>query len=298
MNIEREKFISPERRTGKVGDLYFEGMIPPEVKSKETILFVHGSGMNYRSGLPIAEFFAQPENGRRAFTFSLRGHLGSEIDQEEFAKTTMADYVDDVEKMSAHLNQELGIDYQDQVVLGHSMGGLWAMKHVEQKGARALILLSSALPKELIQRFGPENIFPKINEKTIATMKKQIADKELYRKPKERLAEYFSELPSDFEENFEEKYAPLLSPEAPIPRLDTYINPPSINPEKIKCPILVIGGEKDVIDPNYFKEIASYLGGEYKQYPVGHAMMFEKQWPNIAQDIKEWLEALEDQSES
>jgi pimeloyl-ACP methyl ester carboxylesterase len=290
MTQEREKYIPPDRRRGKVGNLYFEGLIPPEIKHKEIVLFIHGSGMNYRSGLPLVEFFAHPENGYRAFTFSLRGHTGSEIPQEEFAKTTMDDYLKDVRDMSNYLKQEFGIDFKDQIIIGHSMGGLLAMKHVEQHGARILILMSSALPKELIERFGPENVYPKLTPQTIEIMKKEITQGKIHHKPKERLVEYFSVLPPDFEEKFNEKYAPLLSLEAPIPRLDTYINPPSIDPEKIKCPVLVIAGSKDVIDPKFFKELANYLKGDYKEYLVGHAMMYEEKWPEIAQQMRQWIE--------
>jgi len=290
MTEERERISTPDRRRGKVGNLYFEALVPPEIIHKEAVLFVLGTGMNYRSGLSIAEFFARPENGYRALTFSLRGHEGSEMEDSEFAKTTPDDYLRDVGTMSSYLNQEFGVDSKDQIVMGHSSGGLWAMKHAEQSGAKALILLSSALPKELIEKFGPEVVYPKINTAKLASMRQEVKEGKIYTKPRSRLKEYFSDLPPDFDTAFDEKYAPLISPEAPIPHLETYINPPSIESAKIKCPTLVIGGTKDVIDPRFFRELAGYLGADYREYLVGHAMMFERTWPEIAQEIKEWLE--------
>jgi pimeloyl-ACP methyl ester carboxylesterase len=64
-----------------------------------------------------------------------------------------------------------------------------------------------------------------------------------------------------------------------------------IDPDKIKCPKLVIGGDRDALAAvSMEKKIAEFLHSDfiaYKQF--AHLPMLEKGWEKSAGDISEWL---------
>jgi len=45
-------------------------------------------------------------------------------------------------------------------------------------------------------------------------------------------------------------------------------NPYPFHPERIHCPVLVVGGEEDKVVPiTLLREMALWLGGDFKEYP-------------------------------
>jgi poly(3-hydroxyalkanoate) synthetase len=65
-----------------------------------------------------------------------------------------------------------------------------------------------------------------------------------------------------------------------------------INPDKIRCPKLVIGCKQDNIAMESMEEkLARFLKADkyiaYGQF--GHMIMIEKGWEKSAEDIKNWL---------
>ncbi|MFH1713020.1 MAG: alpha/beta fold hydrolase [Candidatus Jacksonbacteria bacterium] len=284
----REQMNKSESKEFKVQGLHLDALLPQRPLHNEGILFIPGSGLNSKSGRPILESLAA--DGYRSFSLSLRGHTGSEI-PTDFHRTGLADYATDTGKVSSFIQQEFGINRGDQIIFGHSMGGIIAMEHAKQ-GAKAVVLLSSGVPFEMTPEFLK---VLKIDTKTVALQRQQmeeaVAKGEVIIRTQKDLERWFSgKLPTDFEQN-REMYLQILSQESYQSRLETYLKPFSVRPEQISCPILVVGADNDQsVPPAISRQMAQYFATDYLEANGSHMFMFEDDWPDTAQRIKDWLE--------
>ena len=83
------------------------------------------------------DFFA--DKGYRAVALSLRGHGASALSQP-LNSCSIADYVDDVRCAAEQLGSE-------PVLIGHSMGCFVVQKYLETYGVRAAVLMAPATPQ-------------------------------------------------------------------------------------------------------------------------------------------------------
>jgi len=240
------------------------------------ILFVHGM---WHAAWCWAEhllpYFAQ--HGYASYALSLRGHGGSE-GRERLRWTSLADYVADVMQVVSQMESP-------PVLVGHSMGGMIVQKYLESNRAPAAVLLASAPPKGVVPAtvrvafrhplaFMKANLtmsmFPIVSTPRLAQEAFFSADM-----PEEKVMSYFSRLQ-------DESYRAYLDMMGlSLPR-----------PERVKTPLLVLGGANDSLFlPRDIEATARVYGARAEVFPnMAHDMMLEDGWQAAADRILGWLD--------
>src|SRR5215210_1111555 len=110
---------------------------PPKVSVRPTpLLFIHGAFADHTGFDKIASLFA--DDGYHAYTFSRRGRLGQL--PENANGLTFDDYLQDTLSVINNIKPT-------PVLIGHSLGGLLAMKAAEEtQNVPALVLINTAPP--------------------------------------------------------------------------------------------------------------------------------------------------------
>jgi pimeloyl-ACP methyl ester carboxylesterase len=240
------------------------------------LLFVHGAW--HGAWCWDAHFLAYfAEHGYRSHALSLRGH-GKSASPGRFSTTRIRDYVTDVAQVAATLDQP-------PVIIGHSMGCLVVEKYLETHQAPAAALLAPPPTHGLLRttlavaarhplRFTRVNLtwklYPIVEKPSLAReflFSSGIHDDEV--------RDYWTRLQN--EAYF--AYLDMLALTLPRPR-------------KVKTPMLVLGGEQDVLfNPREVRRTARAYGTEARLYPhMAHDMMLEPNWRLVADTILEWLQ--------
>lgn len=196
------------------------------------------------------------------------------------AQATIEDYTDDVTKVIL----DLGIE--NCALIGHSMGGLIAQKTAMQfESLKALVVISSAPPLGVMLEklrqdlFSPESFMKPFWE----MMKFEPVPQEAF------LIELtlLNNIPAKERENIYRMFV-AESLVVGCQMLQGVV----VEPEKIKCPKLVIGCKHDAMIPEEMEQkLALFLQADYIAYEqFGHLPMLEKGWEQSAADISQWLQ--------
>ncbi len=239
------------------------------------LLFVHGSchaaWCFEENFLP---YFA--ENGFSAHAVSLRGH-GTSEGRELLKWTSIADYVEDLFQTAKQLSRT-------PVIIGHSLGGLVVQKFLEKHAAMAAILLAPS-PAHGMFRSGLRLYFqnPIIFAKVFIKQDVQI----IYGTPQLVKKNLFSANANDRKIA---EYTKRLGKESYRAFWEMIYNLPK--PKQIKTPVLVLGGEDDIIVPPYeIEKTARAYNADYKIFPdTAHDLMLERNWRQVADFMIAWLE--------
>lgn len=125
--------------TVRVGSLALHH-VPARAPGGAPVLFIHGivaAGWIFERWL---DAFAA--RGHPAWAVDLRGHGDSPVDGP-LGRVRLTDFLDDAERAARDVAARDGLP----VIVGHSMGGLFAQKLAERGLARALVLIGSAPPR-------------------------------------------------------------------------------------------------------------------------------------------------------
>jgi non-heme chloroperoxidase len=243
------------------------------------LVFVHGGFTGAwcweENFLP---FFAR--HGYTCHAISLRGH-GKSSGHALIWYHSIADYVADLTQFVEHLETA-------PVLIGHSMGGFIIQKYLESNHIPAGVLLASVSPEGLMPCslklfFKHPLLYYKLN--TINVLPKLLWNFVI--SPEEVQTLFFSK--EDSVEKIEQLF-PKFQHKSYRAVWDMYwLNLP--HREKITTPLLVIGGEDDVIvPPSVVKSTAQAYNTEAHLFPhTGHAIMFEHTWQTVAHHIMNWL---------
>jgi len=239
------------------------------------LLFVHGAwhaawcwDENFLS------FFAG--KGYRALALSFRGHGNSPSDKP-LRSCSVADYVDDVRSVADTLPTS-------PVVIGHSMGGLIVQKYLESHDAPAGVLMTSMPPQGNLGsalrwiRQHPWHFtkmaitgkaLPYINTPQLARERFFCAQT-----PDALVLDYAARLQED---------SSRIGIDCALLRLP--------RPKRVTTPLLVLGADDDGAHTR--KEVlatAHAYHTEAEFFPnMGHDMMLEPGWADVAQRIDSWL---------
>lgn len=139
-----------EKKSIKIGDqqIAVTSLVSEGISSQKDIVFVHmswGSAWAFTYYMP---FFAKV--GYRCHAVDLRGHglSGGTVEG-----ATMQNYVDDVHAGIA------GLDLENPIVIGHSMGGLVALMYAAQHSVAGVASLDGSPPSE-VQKTSEEKTYP------------------------------------------------------------------------------------------------------------------------------------------
>ena len=120
--------------------LYIESWLPERRSRRKPLYLLHGELGGSWLWHRFLGYFAP--RGWEGHALNLKGHYWSET--ADFAEVDFETYTDDAIAGAGTMSRP-------PIVIGHGMGGLLAMKVAEQRPISALILLSPALPAELLE---------------------------------------------------------------------------------------------------------------------------------------------------
>ncbi len=240
------------------------------------LLFVHGAFHGaWCWDAHFLDFFA--EHGHHALALNLRGHGGSPLDRPLNA-CSVADYVEDVRAAAATLPRP-------PVVIGHSMGGFVVQKYLATGFAPAAVLVASAPPRGLARAMA------RVTWRNVRYSGRPAA----LRRP----LVFFAE-PAVSRSTFYCRHTPdeivahtsaALCDESTRVLYHDLVYRDLARPAQVRVPMLVLGAELDgFFSTAEIRATARAYRAEAQLFPgMGHNMMLEPGWRDVAQRIRAWL---------
>lgn len=247
----------------------------PVVERKPTpLLFVHGAWHGaWCWNEHFLPYFA--EHGYEAHALSLRGHGESESDKS-LRVTRIRDYVADVAAVAADLNAP-------PVLVGHSMGGLVVQMYLEEHSAVGGVLLASDPVRGVLAttlRIARRHPWAFMKANATWNLFPIVATPDLAREA------FFTDSMSDAQVV---AYHQKMQGESYLGYLDMLFRLPK--PKRVKVPMLVLGAKEDAIfTAAEVEATATAYGTEPVMFSgMGHDMMLESGWRDVADAILVWL---------
>lgn len=240
------------------------------------LLFVHGAfSAAWIWDEKMLPWFAAA--GWSAHAVSLRGHGGSE-GRERLSWHGLTDYVEDVLTAIDRLPAP-------PVLIGHSMGGILVQRALLRRRLPAAVLMASAPPHGLLEAtvglaWRDPGVFRQMS--LLSGFGARFTDPDELRR-----AMFSDHMPAEEVA----RYEPLLQDESRRVLADLmHWNPWPPLPAR-GTPILVLGGEADVlIPPDQVRATARILNAEEELFAgMAHAMMLEPGWERVAAWTDAWL---------
>ncbi|QDF95646.1 alpha/beta hydrolase [Azoarcus sp. DD4] len=262
----------------RFGELEVLCHAPADIPAHETpLLFVHGA---YVGAWCWQEHFLPwfAARGWSAYALSLSGHGGSRR-RDHLDSYSIADYVDDVAEVVAKLPSP-------PVLIGHSMGGMVVQKYLERHHTPAAVLMASVPPQGLMSSalglmFSKPHLLSDLN-RIMGGAEVDVSS----------LREALFHQPVD--EAVLHRYYRLSQPESHRAIWDmTLFNLPQ--PLRMRQPPLqVLGAQYDqLIPPDQVRLTAATYGTDVTIFPgMGHGLMLERDWEQVARHIDGWLGGL------
>ena len=242
------------------------------------LLFVHGGWHSASCWNNFVDFFA--DAGFRAVALSLRGHGGSPV-AKPFHTCSIADYVDDVRATADSLGSH-------PVLIAHSLGGFVVQRYLESHDAPAAVLVASVPPQGVLglaTRIWSRHPWVSMRSLPVGNLTGFIGTTPLVR---EHL--FSAHTPDDIVESC----AARVQPEAVRASL---VDPlfRRVRTTRVGTPMLVLGAADDgMVTNTEVRATAKAYNTDPEFFPdMGHNMMQEPGWANVAQRIHAWLHTRE-----
>lgn len=241
------------------------------------LLFVHGGCLSaWCWDEHFLDFFA--ERGFCAAAVSVRGH-GASSCPTPLRKCGIADYLDDVRWAADQLGGR-------PILIGHSTGGFIVQKYLMERDAPAGVLVASTPTRGI--GFSSMRVWLR-HPWQVMRANMSGGARDIFNTPP---------LARDF----------FFSPQTPQPIVDacaarvehdsmravfldqTFRLP---RPKRVRTPLLVLGGTEDgLISQKEVRATARAYGADVELFTgMGHMMMLEPGWPDVAERICSWLGA-------
>ena len=245
----------------------FKGLHAPGQPGRTPVLCVHGAFSCPEQLQPLLESFGAA--GFPAYAFPLRGHgAGDRVDGAR-----IADYVMDVLAMIRQLGAP-------PVLVGHSMGGLVVLKVAETGNCRGAVLVAAAPPVAVRPTPSSLSVFAKLLPKILlgATIAPPLED---LRRISLR----------QVEASMQQRILDTFVPESGAALRDIMLGAVSVDPLKVKVPLLYLIGAKDRLVPaGQMRAAARRYGGTVREYADGgHSLFVEPQGEQVKRDMLEWV---------
>ena len=254
---------------------------PRRESRRAPVLFVHGAWHGaWCWDEHFLDFFA--EKGYRSLALDLRGH-GNSPAPKAMPLCSIADFVADVDSVAKSLPRP-------PVVVGHSTGGFVVQKYLESHDAPAAVLLASVPPSGIwgsfLRRFSRRPWHTVRNLAQANSLPAVAGTPELARET------FFSESTPDADVV---RYAARLEEEASGKFVLDMLGLDLPRPNLVTAPLLVLGAEDDFsFTPREVRATARAYHTEAEIFPsMGHNMMLEPGWADVAARIHAWLEGCE-----
>jgi len=260
----------------KVGNLAVDKHQPDIEKHSYPLFFIHGAGGTSKYLKNYLLFFARA--GWTSYAINLRGHHPSDY-EPALAQTTLEDYIADVEIVLTALGVE------NCALIGHSMGGLIAQKVAMRfKQVQALVAIASAPPLGFTLEMRENLPYSEALMNSMWGLINMQPVKLTY-----SLAE--KTVLNNIEEKKRKDIFSLFVAESLVVGYQI-AHGVFVDPEKITCPKLVIGCQRDLVASEAMERgLAGFLKADYISYRhFAHLPMIEKGWQKSARDISHWLQ--------
>lgn len=255
-----------------VGDLLLDASPPEKAKFKPPLIFAHGLWSGSWCWQPWATHFANL--GWECWAVNFRGRF--EINAPEVLREV------NFQRCVEDLSRVVRSGIFPPVVVGHSLGGLIAQKVAEEESVSALILLCSLPPQEV----------PLVHSRALRLLRLKYSPLIWLHRPfrleEKDLAR--SWLFSVADHRRMELYRQLV-PESSRLVSEFFDRRVRVDPGRIVCPVLVIGGREDrVVTVDAQKMMAQRLAADFLEYAGhGHWIMQEEGSDKVISDLHRWL---------
>jgi esterase/lipase len=224
------------------------------------LIFVHGMLSNANVWNPIINYFNE------------RNYSCKSVNLKEGINLRKAHFQDYVDKVKA-------ITTEEDIVIGHSMGGLIVQKIAEESNIKGGIAICSATPKGVSYHRGIILSSVKYASKVIMG-RPFIQDYQYVRKytltglDEEKAKSVYKKM---------EKQSAIVTYELGMKRI-------SIDERKVRCPLFFIGTKQDKICTlELVKKLAEKYNTDYKMYDGCHYFFYNSNWQDIADGIHNFI---------
>jgi pimeloyl-ACP methyl ester carboxylesterase len=224
------------------------------------LIFVHGMLSNADVWCPIIDYF----NERNLSCTSIDLKKGLNLRKVHFR-----DYVDKVKAIAT----------EEDIVIGHSMGGLIVQKVAEEANIKCGVAICSAAPKGLgyhrgiilsSAKFAPKVIMGRPFKQDYRYVRKYA----LAGLEEEKAKSIYKEM---------EKDSAIVTYELGMKRI-------AVDEKKVRCPLLFITTKQDgICTPELVKRLAEKYNAEYKIYDGCHSFFYNSSWQDIAEEIYSFI---------
>lgn len=255
-----------------IGDLLADASPPEKPRFKAPLLLVHGLWTGSWCWQAWATHFSNL--GWECWAVNLRGRFEKEW-QPVLKRLHFQRCVEDVRKVVR------GAPYPP-VVMGHSLGGLIAQRVAEQEEVSALVLLSS-LPPPRAGKAAPRPLrLLRLKYSLLMALRRPFCLEQ-----KDFRSIWLASVPESEQPDILRR----MVPESIYLIREFFFRRAEIDPERIRCPVLVVGGSEDRVVPAVsLREVAQSLRADLKQYPDhGHWVMGEAGGDVVVRDIHRWI---------
>lgn len=224
------------------------------------LLFVHGMLSNADVWNPIINYFNK------------RDFLCKAINLKEglnLKKVHFQDYVDKVKTIAT----------KQDIVIGHSMGGLIVQKVAEEAEIKAGVAICSAAPKGVKYR------------NDIVLSSALYAPQVIMGMPFKQDYRYIRKYNlNGIEEEKARNIYKKLEKQSAIVTYELGLNRIAVNEKKVKCPLFFIGTRQDRISPpELIKRLADKYHAECKLYDGCHHFFCNDNWQEITEGIYNFI---------
>ena len=220
------------------------------------LIFIHGMLSNPDVWDPFIKFFYH------------KGFSCTAVDLKEGLDLRKVHFQDYVDKVTGQVSK-------DDIVIGHSMGGLIVQKVAEETNIKAGVAICSAFPKGLRYNRGITLSSVKYSPKVIIG-RPFIQDYRYVRKytlaglEEEKAKKVFKEM---------EKQSAIVTYELGMNRI-------AVDEKKVTCPLFFITTRQDgICTPELVKRLAKKYTAEYKIYDGCHHFFYNDNWKEITEGI-------------
>ena len=255
----------------RVSDLAVYSRKPSDTPVANAILFVHGIwGGSWVWQHYVPYFIAL---GYPCYAMDLRGH-GDSKPVVNVGKVSLEDYLEDVKRVVQILERP--------ILVGHSMGGLLVLKISEAYDPAATVLVC---PSQSKGNFGPpagaqlrflgRHVIALLRGEPIKPSRSEAERTALNRLRDEDLDWVFRH----------------SAPGSGRALREMILGRISVDPSRIRCPVLAIGASDDNTSPaRVVERVVARYRGKYREYPnAGHMLPLEPEGMGAAQHVSSWL---------
>ncbi|MGA8427790.1 MAG: alpha/beta fold hydrolase [Candidatus Dormiibacterota bacterium] len=239
-----------------------------------SVLFLHGVLADHTFFNSWVGWFSAA--GFDAYAVSRRGRQGQPPINS--GGVTCWDFLEDTLNAARQLPHPL-------LMVGHSLGGILALKAAEQKACEALVLLAPVPPRGILPLVKLRQLPPQLAQLTTV-----LTGGTFYPSLRQASAMFMGRIPSSQRRDFYQRY----TPDSGLALRSTYLPGIPVDPARLTMPLLCLVGEEDAtIPPCSVAQLSHRYGGDFRSLP-GHAheLVAEPGWQELAAMIADWSQNL------